>query len=227
MVGRMEAGLPERAMDDQTLGHGTMNLAFRENNPQDTRHVPVMPGEHDPMSETHDLFLETLRRYERPLIRYAHGYTGDLEDARDIVQDVFVKLSQHLATLDHERLAPWLFTVCRNRALDHHRKHQRLIVMETETLDLEAAADPAPNDAMETRETATALRELIETLPVRQREAVRLKFIAGLDYQQISAAMQTSIGNVGYLIHHGVAALKTKWQAHDQPPPAKLKPAMA
>jgi len=206
---------------------GTKILAFRKNNPQDTRHVPVMPGEHDLMSDSHDLFLETLRRYERPLIRYAHGYTGDLEDARDIVQDVFVKLSQHLATLDHERLAPWLFTVCRNRALDHHRKHQRLIVMETETLDLEASADPAPDDAMEKRETAAALRELIETLPVRQREAVRLKFIAGLDYQQISAAMQTSIGNVGYLIHHGVAALKTKWQTHDQPSPAKLKPAMA
>lgn len=186
-----------------------------------------MRGEHDLMSASHDLFLETLQRYERPLIRYAHGFTGDLEDARDIVQDVFVKLSQHLGTLDHERLAPWLFTVCRNRALDHHRKHQRIVVMETETLDLEAAADPAPNDAMEKRETATALRELIETLPTRQREAVRLKFIAGLDYQQISAAMKTSIGNVGYLIHHGVAALKTKWQAHEQPQPVKLKAVMA
>lgn len=204
-----------------------MNLAFREKIPQDARHVPVMRGEHDLMSDSHDLFLETLRRYERPLIRYAHGYTGDLEDARDIVQDVFVKLSQNLATLDHERLAPWLFTVCRNRALDHHRKHQRLVVMETETLDLEAAAGPSPEEELEKRETATALRELIETLPTRQREAVRLKFIAGLDYQQISAAMKTSMGNVGYLIHHGVAALKTKWQAHEQPQPAKLKAVMA
>ena len=204
-----------------------MNLAFRKNFSQDTAIPPVMPREHDLMSEPHDLFLETLQRYERPLIRYAHGYTGDLEDARDIVQDVFVKLSQHLATLDAERLAPWLFTVCRNRALDHHRKHQRLVVMETETLDLEASADPAPNDAMEQRETATALRELIETLPARQREAVRLKFIAGLDYQQISAAMKTSIGNVGYLIHHGVAALKTKWLAHEHPQPVKVKHGVA
>jgi RNA polymerase sigma factor (sigma-70 family) len=204
-----------------------IHLAIRENFSQDAGMSDVMPAEHTPMSEPHDLFLETLQRYERPLIRYAHGYTGDLEDARDIVQDVFLKLSQHLATLDHERLAPWLFTVCRNRALDHHRKHQRLVVMETETLDLETSTSPAPNDAMEQRETATALRELIETLPVRQREAVRLKFIAGLDYQQISAAMQTSIGNVGYLIHHGVAALKTKWQAHDAPPAQKLKHAIA
>lgn len=207
-----------------------MNLAFGEKLPQDARHIPVMPREHDLMSDSHDLFLETLRRYERPLIRYAHGFTGDLEDARDIVQDVFVKLSQNLAALDHERLAPWLFTVCRNRALDHHRKHQRLVVMETETLDQEAAADPAPSDVMEKRETAAALRDLIETLPVRQREAVRLKFIAGLDYQQISAAMKTSIGNVGYLIHHGVAALRTKWQAMENETPASGKarsPALA
>jgi len=206
-----------------------MNLALGQSFSQDDAHPAVMHGEHEPMSAHHDLFLETLQRYERPLIRYAHGHTGNLEDARDIVQDVFLKLSQHLDTLDHEKLAPWLFTVCRNRALDHHRKHQRLVVMETETLDLEAAADPAPNDAMETRETATALRALIEALPTRQREAVRLKFIAGLDYQEISAAMQTSIGNVGYLIHHGVAALKTKWLVHDQPSPgtAKLKPVMA
>jgi RNA polymerase sigma-70 factor (ECF subfamily) len=189
-----------------------------------------MRGEHVLMAATDTLFLDTLQRYERPLIRYAHGYTGDLEEARDIVQDVFVKLSQSLHTLDHERLAPWLFTVCRNRALDHQRKHRRLVVMETETLDLEMSADPSPHEEMDRSETSTTLRQLIDTLPSRQQEAVRLKFIAGLDYQQISAAMKTSIGNVGYLIHHGVAALRTKWQAMENEAPAAGKarsPALA
>ena len=189
-----------------------------------------MRGEHVLMAAPDTLFLDTLQRYERPLIRYAHGYTGDLEEARDIVQDVFVKLSQCLHTLDHERLAPWLFTVCRNRALDHQRKHRRLVVMETETLDLEMSADPSPHEEMDRSETATTLRQLIDTLPTRQQEAVRLKFIAGLDYQQISAAMKTSIGNVGYLIHHGVAALRTKWQAMENETPAPGKahsPALA
>jgi RNA polymerase sigma-70 factor (ECF subfamily) len=189
-----------------------------------------MRGEHVLMAAPDTLFLDTLQRYERPLIRYAHGYTGDLEEARDIVQDVFVKLSQSLHTLDHERLAPWLFTVCRNRALDHQRKHRRLVVMETETLDLEMSADPSPHEEMDRSETSTTLRQLIDTLPSRQQEAVRLKFIAGLDYQQISAAMKTSIGNVGYLIHHGVAALRTKWQAMENEAPVAGKarsPALA
>ena len=186
-----------------------------------------MPGEPILMADLDTLFLETLQRYERPLIRYAHGYTGDVEEARDVVQDVFVKLSQNLHSLDHERLAPWLFTVCRNRALDHQRKHHRLIVMETETLDREMSAGPSPEEALEKRETASRLRQLIDTLPARQQEAVRLKFIAELDYQEISAAMKTSIGNVGYLIHHGVAALRTKWLALENEQPAERAPLVA
>jgi len=167
------------------------------------------------MNDLHRLFLDTLTRYERPLLRYAHSFTQDAEDSRDIVQEVFLKLSQNLATLDHERLAPWLFTVCKNQAVDHQRKHQRVIVMEVQTLDLEAADSPQPGEELQGRETAAALRQLIDELPVRQREAIRLKFIAGLDYKEISAAMQTSIGNVGYLIHHGVQALRLKWQAQE------------
>lgn len=179
-----------------------------------------MRGEYVPMAAPDNLFLDTLQRYERPLIRYAHGYTGDLEEARDVVQDVFVKLNQCLHTLDHERLAPWLFTVCRNRALDFQRKNRRIVVMETESFDQEQAAGASPEEALDRAETAAALRQLIATLPARQQEAVRLKFIAGLDYQQISAAMKTSVGNVGYLIHHGVTALRTKWQAIEAEKPA-------
>ncbi len=185
-----------------------------------------MPGEPVHMHDPHRLFVETLERYERPLIRYAHSYTRDLEEARDVVQDVFLKLSQNIASLDAGRLAPWLFTVCKNRALDHQRKHHRLVVMEVETLDQEASPAPSPGDEMETRETAATLRGLIDTLPARQREAVRLKFIGGLEYKEISEVMKTSIGNVGYLIHHGVQTLRVKWK-ESETLPAKSGPALA
>ncbi|MCA1963583.1 MAG: sigma-70 family RNA polymerase sigma factor [Prosthecobacter sp.] len=157
------------------------------------------------------LLLAALERYERPLLRYALHFLHDAEEARDVVQDVFIRLSQHLSQLDEERLAAWLFTVCKNRALDHQRKHSRLIVMENEAFDHEASPAPQPGDLMQSRETAAALRSMIETLPARQREAVMLKFISGLDYKEISQVMKTSIGNVGYLIHHGVQSLRTRW----------------
>lgn len=174
-----------------------------------------MPSEPARMKSLPGPFEEALSRYERPLLRYARSFTHDLESARDIVQEVFLKLSQNLTGIEPTRLAPWLFTVCKNQALDHHRKHHRMIAMEVETLDLEASPHPGPSEVAESRETAAALRQLLEELPERQREAVRLKFIGGLNYQEISEAMQTSIGNVGYLIHHGVQSLREKWTARE------------
>lgn len=165
------------------------------------------------MTDTPQYFRQTLERYEKPLIRYAQNFVGQLDDARDIVQDVFLRLSQQLGSVDKERIAPWLFTVCKNRATDYLRKHHRIVVMETETLDQETAATDAPSAELERQEDASTLRQLLERLPEKQREAIQLKFIAGLSYKEISEAMKTSVGNVGYLIHHGIQSMKEQWQA--------------
>ena len=168
--------------------------------------------------DLHQLFHDALQRYERPLIRYALNHVGQLDDARDIVQDVFIKLSQSLASVDPERLAPWLFTVCKNRATDHLRKHRRITLMETETLDLEEADTERPGFDLEKQETAAQLHSLLTRLPEKQREAIRMKFIAGLSYKEISDVMKTSVGNVGYLIHHGINALREQWLALEAQP---------
>ena len=174
-----------------------------------------MPREHlmrDPHPD-HAFLLAALERFERPLIRYALGIVGEINQARDVVQEVFIKLSQNLTTLDRERLTPWLFTVCKNRALDHQRKHQRLVSMENEILDLEASNAPAPSAALEQEEMSAQLKRWMEALPEKQREAVRLKFEAGLNYKEISDILKTSVGNVGTLIHLGVTTMRERWMA--------------
>ena len=57
-----------------------------------------------------------LNRLQGPLIRYAFQITGDLERARDVVQDTFLQLCSEDRTSLNGHLEPWLFTVCRNRA---------------------------------------------------------------------------------------------------------------
>jgi RNA polymerase sigma factor (sigma-70 family) len=174
-----------------------------------------MPPEH-PMSDRdpdHVFLIAALERFERPLIRYALGITHEINAARDIVQDVFIKLSQSLATLDRSRLAPWLFTVCRNRALDLQRKHSRMIPMEHDVLDLEPSPQAAPSHDLEQKEMQLALKGWISELPDKQREAVRLKFESGLSYKEISDTLKTSVGNVGTLVHLGVATLRQRWLA--------------
>lgn len=165
------------------------------------------------MTDPDRIFLDALGRYEKPLIRYAQSYTRELEDARDVVQDVFLKLSQNIEDVDPERIAAWLFTACRNRALDLYRKNRRIVAMDAEALEMEVDPVAGPLENLEASETAATLHRMINELPARQKQAVWLKFIINLSYQEISQVMETSIGNVGYLIHHGVNAMRVKWNA--------------
>ena len=80
-----------------------------------------------------------LERHESALIRYATRMTGSTEQARDVVQETFVRLCrQKRAELDGH-LTQWLYTVCRNRALTVRRKETRMT-----TLTEAAAAEYAP-----------------------------------------------------------------------------------
>ncbi len=156
-----------------------------------------------------------LDRYERPLIAYARHHAGDLETARDAVQDTFLRYFRDRPGGDLESIAPWLFTVCRRVIIDHQRKQQRIVPMNT-ALTFDDSIDPAassPATALEEKEDARRLKGLIKTLPDRQRELVRLKFEAGLSYRDIAAATGLSVSNVGTLLHHAVQSLREQFHA--------------
>src|SRR5881394_856963 len=78
---------------------------------------------------------EILKRFERPLLQYATRILGDSDRARDVVQETFVKLQQENRTeLDHAP-AKWLFTVCRNSALNICRKEKWMTYLDQELLE--------------------------------------------------------------------------------------------
>src|SRR5689334_8392868 len=91
-----------------------------------------------------DWVRAALDRYSGPLTRYALLITGNLEQARDVVQDTFIRLCAEDRTRIEPHLAPWLFTVCRNRALDVQRKERRLNPLPETHMHAEASPDPSP-----------------------------------------------------------------------------------
>jgi RNA polymerase sigma-70 factor (ECF subfamily) len=158
-----------------------------------------------------------LAQYEGPLIRYAARLTGDVERARDVVQDTFLKLCVADPAKVNAHLAQWLFTVCRNRALDVCRKENRMTLVG----DCEAAAVettlPGPVAQAERTETRGRLAELVDTLPEKQQEVVRLKFQNGLTYREIGEVTGLTVSNVGYLIHTAIRTLREQVRAQTGP----------
>jgi DNA-directed RNA polymerase specialized sigma24 family protein len=175
-----------------------------------------------------------LDRYERPLVRYAQSVVGDLESARDVVQDTFIRLAHEMSkshpappsaepappagddekivpmpgawTADAKHVEAWLFTVCRHRAIDHQRKFSRIVAMPLP----EDRTDPGPGPAAqaESRDTEQSLLALLVHLSPNQQEVIRLKFQNDLSYKEIAEVTQLSVTNVGFLLHTGLKKLR-------------------
>ncbi len=161
-----------------------------------------------------------LDRYERPLVRYAERLTGNLDLARDVVQDTFIRLCRRdRAGLDgHE--AQWLFTVCRNRALDVRRKERRMRTLTEVEAETHESPTPDPADVAEHRQTTALVLGLLADLPPNQQEVIRLKFQAGLSYKEIAHVTKLTVSNVGFLIHTAIKTIRRQLSAESDPAPS-------
>ena len=164
----------------------------------------------DTDSNKADWVRSALRQYEGPLTRYAARLTGNLEQARDVVQDTFVRLCAEDPARLNGRLAEWLFTVCRNRARDVQRKERRMTSLDENRSETWASSEPSPALALEQQEIAGQVLRLLEALPQNQQEVVCLKFQNGLSYQEISRITKLSVSNVGFLIHTAIKTIRRK-----------------
>ena len=147
-------------------------------------------------------------RYQRPLELYALRIVGNVERARDVVQETFAKLLvEDQGRLDGH-LVQWLYTVCRHKALDVRRKERRMQTMTDEQADAFVCDSAGPDDVAETRESSLRVLRLLDRLPASQQEVIRLKFQHGLSYRQISQVTGHSESNVGFLVHMGLKTLR-------------------
>ena len=161
------------------------------------------------------IITAALDRYERVLVSYAKEITGDLESARDAVQETFLRLSRQDVVALEPRLRPWLFLVCRNCALDHRRKVVRFRAEPLED-DEWLSDEPSPPMHAIAAEDAGRLRELVAALPRQQRELIKLKFEAGLSYKEMAEALRTSVSTVGVQLHDAIKTLRRQWPNENQ-----------
>ena len=153
---------------------------------------------------------EILLKYEGDLLRYAQRIVRNPEIAREVVQETFIKLwRQDRASLDGH-LVEWLYTVCRNQAVDVQRKEQRMQTYADETWAVQEGADPAPGTIAETRDSAAQVLEMVDALPQNQQEVIRLKFQGGLSYREISRVTGLTVSHVGVLLHTGLKTIRNR-----------------
>jgi RNA polymerase sigma factor (sigma-70 family) len=166
------------------------------------------------MSDTSSGRLEWIRevidQHQGRLIRFAARITGDLDSARDVVQDTFLKLLREDPARTRDHVAPWLFRVCRNRALDVRKKEGPLMPLDDVPAGRLEQRTPDSLASLEKATTARRVLAILGEMPPRQQEVLRLRFQEDLSYKEIGAITNCSVGNVGFLIHTGVKHLRQR-----------------
>lgn len=147
-------------------------------------------------------FEEIVRRYGRPLGRYAASIVGGRSE--DVTQDAFSKALLALRRTDAEiELRPWLYRIVRNTALNDLRDRPPV----SELADTVPAAR-GPAEQVEQREELLELTRRLQALPEPQRAAIVMRELEGLGHDEIAAALGLSGGAARQAIYRARATLR-------------------
>ncbi len=159
---------------------------------------------------------QVFSQLEAPLVGYTRRHLrGDVETAREVVQEAFVKLCCQAWPEIEPRATAWLYRTCRNHAIDLYRREGRMSTVHSSN-EIQSIADrnaSSPEQLASDCEQQSRVRALVQRLPDTQQEILRLRLQSDLSYKQIAEVTGLTVTNVGYHIHQAIASLRVAMQA--------------
>jgi RNA polymerase sigma-70 factor (ECF subfamily) len=177
-----------------------------------------MRGTHLPDQNDAPTFDRIYETYADKILNLAYRMTGDEEAARDLTQDVFLKVYQKLDTFEHRsEMYTWIYRIAVNHVYNYLKRTRRSrwtslldkrvgeILAETDVEPgFPSAAPPATADrALEEAERADVVWRAIRTLPPKYQVPVVLYHYEGMSYKEIAEATGLSMSAVETRIHRG------------------------
>src|SRR5215468_3892544 len=148
-----------------------------------------------------------IARYRRKVFHIAYKFTGKHDEAEDLTQEIFLKVFRSLEKFNQDAdFSTWLSSVARNYCIDRYRAGKRereVLVEDLVAFDLAPASFGNPYRALEDRDRRSFLRKGLELLPDKLREAVVLRDLQGMSYQEMADRLALPEGTVKSRINRG------------------------
>jgi len=174
--------------------------------------VAVPPDEAEAAPEwTPPSWDDLVRQHSARVYRLAYRLTGNMHDAEDLTQEVFVRVFRSLPSYTPGTFEGWLHRITTNLFLDMARRRQRIRFegLGDQAVGLLRDGEPTPAQAFDARHLDTDVQQALEALAPEYRAAVVLCDIEGLSYEEIAATLGVKLGTVRSRIHRGRAQLRT------------------
>ena len=172
-----------------------------------------------------DAWESIVNSYSRRIYNLSYRYMGRTDEAEDLTQEIFIRVYQNLSSFRSEAgsFQNWILKVGRNLIIDHYRQTRRFPQSGgSEDLEMMNLADdkaPSPLRAAEQAEAARFLRGGLQALSPELKEAIVLRDLEGMAYQEIAGLLGIPEGTVKSRINRGrleLARLLSKRRAQMQ-----------
>lgn len=157
-----------------------------------------------------DAAWETIvNMYAKRVYNLSYRYTGRREEAEDLTQEIFIRVYQNLNSFrsDAGNFQSWVLRVGRNLIIDHYRQSRRFQQSagseEMEEMKLEDDKLPNPHRMIEQDEASRFLQDGLQSLPPELKEAIILRDLEGMAYQEIADLLGIPEGTVKSRINRG------------------------
>jgi RNA polymerase sigma factor (sigma-70 family) len=155
---------------------------------------------------------DVARTHGRKIYNYAYRLTGNPHDAKDLVQEVLLRVRRGLEGYTPGSFDGWLWRITRNAFLDDVRRRQRRPTspLPDDVDRLTHASSPAADDVLASIRLGEDIQKALLDLPFDFREAIVMCDIVGMSYEEIADATGSPIGTVRSRIHRGRKLLKER-----------------
>ena len=162
-----------------------------------------------------DCFNQLVSRWERPIYALAFRTLGREEEARDVVQEAFLRAFRGLKGFRGQaKFSSWLYRITLNLCRDWIRRERRQpIAQAPEGVDLlDLASEQSPTETIEDlvarKEISQAVARIMAGLPEDQRTAILLKEYHGLTFQEIADMLDCPLSTVKTRLYQGLSVLR-------------------
>jgi len=147
-------------------------------------------------------FDTIVERYEQRVYAITLRMTGNVEDARDAMQDVFISALRALRSFRGDaQLSTWIHRVAVNASLDVLRKRKRHVAQPLEEAGERPSDDVGPEDAAARAARAVEVQRALQAVSEEHRAVLVLHDLQDLDYAETAAALDIPVGTVKSRLH--------------------------
>ncbi len=154
-----------------------------------------------------EAFARLYERIVERIYRYIFFRVPDDATAEDLTSEVFIRMWEHLPRYRPETstILSWVYTIAHNAVIDYYRVHKT-----TQPLDdirMLSSPEPLPAEQSETRFESQAVRQAMQYLTDEQRDVLTMRFIEGMETNEIAVRIRKSEGAVRAVQMRGLHAL--------------------